>query len=205
MSENGLYSSRQTATLFGVALETVRNWADEFQNYLSPTATPGHGKHRMYSYDDLRVFSLVSDLKAQGMTYADIHGALQNGQRGQAPALPPEEVQALVVGEQERRLSLEVDYLQRSLVKVQQELEVARTELKAVEAIKEEKIRLESRLEHEQTRVQEKEGQIQELKTQLSEAQKRIEDLLRESGTQYAKGLMDALERRGDLPKKNND
>lgn len=204
MAENGLYSSRQTATLFGVALETVRNWADEFQEYLSPTATPGHGKHRMYSYDDLRVFSLVSDLKGQGMTYSDIHGALRNGQRGQPPALPPEEVQALVVGEQERRLSLEVDYLQRSLVRVQQELEEARTALRAVEAIKEEKIRLESRLENEQTRVQEKEAQIQELKAQLAQAQQRVEDLLRESGTQYAKGLIDALERRGDFGKNVN-
>lgn len=205
MNETGLYSSRQTATLFGVALETVRNWADEFQSYLSPTATPGHGKHRMYSYDDLRVFSLVSELKSQGMTYSDIHGALQNGQRGQPPALPPEEVQALVVGEQERRLSLEVDYLQRSLIKVQQELEEARTALKAAEAIREQKIWLESRLENEQTRVHEKETQIQELKTQLAQSQQRIEDLLRESGTQYAKGLMDALERRGDLPKRNVD
>ena len=95
MSRDHVYSSRQTATIFGVALETIRNWADEFQDYLSPTATPGRGKHRMYTLDDLSVFSLVDDLKKQGMTYIDIHVSLKNGQRGQPPALPPEEIQAL--------------------------------------------------------------------------------------------------------------
>jgi len=202
MTRDDFYSSRHTATIFGVALETIRNWADEFQDYLSPTATPGHGKHRMYSFEDLKVFSLVADLKKQGMTYSDIHASLRNGQRGQPPALPPDEVQALVVGDQERRLSLEVDYLQRSLIRAQQELDEARTALKEAAQIKEEKIRLETRLESEQKRVEEKEQHIQALKEDLTTAQRRIEELLRESGQQYAQGLMDALERRGDLPKK---
>ncbi|MBW1927482.1 MAG: MerR family transcriptional regulator [Deltaproteobacteria bacterium] len=203
MGRNDLYSSRQSATIFGVALETIRNWADEFQDYLSPTATPGRGKHRMYSTDDLRVFSLVAELKKQGLTYADIHAALQNGQRGQPPQLPPDEVQALVVGDQERRLSLEVEYLQRSLMRAQQELDEARTALKEVPQIREEKIRLEARLEAEQKRIEEKEQQIQELRGELTTAQRRIEELLRESGQQYAKGLLEALERRGDLRKEN--
>lgn len=201
MNRDDAYSSRHTATIFGVALETIRNWADEFQDYLSPTATPGRGKHRMYTFDDLRVFSLVADLKKQGMTYTDIHASLRNGQRGQPPALPPEEIQALVVGDQERRLSLEVEYLQRSLIRAQQELDEARTALKEATQIREEKVRLETRLEAEQQRIEDKERQIQELKGELGSAQRRIEELLRESGQQYAKGLMDALERRGDLPK----
>lgn len=37
---------------------------------------------------------------------------------------------------------------------------------------------------------------------ELSAAQRRIEDLLRESGQQYAKGMIDALPQWGDLPKK---
>jgi DNA-binding transcriptional MerR regulator len=202
MKRNELYSSRHTATMFGVALETIRNWADEFQEYMSPTAAPGRGKHRMYTIDDLRVFSLASELKKQGHTYADIHASLQNGQRGQPPALPPDEIQALVVGEQERRLSVEVEYLQRSLMRTQQELDEARTALKEAGQVREEKIRLEARLEAEQKRVSEKEAQLQELKGEITAAQRRIEELLRESGQQYANGLMDALERRGDLPKK---
>lgn len=202
MARNDTYSSRHTATIFGVSLETIRNWADEFQDYLSPTATPGRGKHRMYTFDDLKVFALVAELKQMGHTYADIHSSLQNGQRGNPPALPPEEIQALVTSEQERRLSLEVDYLQRSLIRAQQELEEARNALKEALQVREEKIRLETRLEAEQRAVEERERQIQELKAELAAAQRRIEDLLRESGQQYAKGMIDALQQWGDLPKK---
>jgi DNA-binding transcriptional MerR regulator len=202
MVRNDTYSSRHTATIFGVSLETIRNWADEFQDYLSPTATPGRGKHRMYTFDDLKVFALVAELKQMGHTYADIHSSLQNGQRGNPPALPPEEIQALVTSEQERRLSLEVDYLQRSLIRAQQELEEARNALKEALQVREEKIRLETRLEAEQRAVEERERQIQELKAELAAAQRRIEDLLRESGQQYAKGMIDALQQWGDLPKK---
>ena len=202
MTKDNFYSSRHTATIFGVALETIRNWADEFQAYLAPSATPGHGKHRAYSYEDLQVFSLVAELKKQGMTYAEVHAALQNGQRGNPPALPPEDVQALVVGEQERRLSVEVEYLQRSLMRAQEDLKEARIALQALDQIKEEKIRLETRLQDEQRRVEDKEQLIRELKDDLGRAQQRIEELLRESGQQYSKGLLDALERRGDLPKK---
>ena len=80
-------------------------------------------------------------------------------------------------------------------------MDEARTALKEAAQIREEKVRLETRLEAEQQRIEDKERQIQELKGELGSAQHRIEELLRESGQQYAKGLMDALERRGDLPK----
>ena len=201
MENNHFYSSRHVATIFGVSLETVRNWADEFQDFLSPTARPGKGKHRMYSYDDLRVFSLVSELKGQGMTYADIQATLHAGQRGQPPSMQPGEIQALVVGEQETRLSLEVEYLQRSLMKLQQQLAGAQEDLEKAQAIKEENIKLGTQLEEERKRVEEKETQISELKQQLSQAQTRIEQLIKETGEAYAKGLIEALERKGDLPK----
>lgn len=198
---NETYSSRQTAAIFGVVLETIRNWADEFQDYLSPLATPGHGKHRMYTFDDLRVFALVAELKQMGHTYADIHSSLQNGQRGNPPALPPEDIQAVVSSGQERRLSLEVDTLQRHLIRTQQELEEARAALKEAMQVREEKIRLEMRLEAEQRQIEDRERRIQELRAELAAAQRRIEDLLRESGQQYAKGMIDALQQWGDLPK----
>ena len=82
-----------------------------------------------------------------------------------------------MVGDQERRLSLEVEYLQRSLIRTQQELDEARTALKEATQIKEEKIRLETRLDAEQKRIEDKERQIQELKGELGSAQHRIEEL----------------------------
>lgn len=202
METHHLYSSRHVATIFGVALETVRNWADEFEPYLSPTATPGKGKHRMYTLDDLKVFALVADMKKRGNTYEEIHASLRVGSRGQPPVLPPDEVQALVVGEQERRLSLEVEYLQRSMMKLQQQLEEAERQLKEAWAIKEEKIRLEVRFEEEQKRTLEKERRISQLQSDLENARARIEALLREVGRSYADGMSEAMKWRGEVKPK---
>lgn len=192
MVENSFYTNRQTAALFGVSLETIRNWAYEFAEYLSPTANPGKGKHRLYSPDDLAVFGLVDDLKKQGRTYSDIHVTLKSGQRGYPPNLDPNEVQAIVVNEQEKRLSVEVEVLQRTCLQLQKQLDEAETKVREAEEVRATNIRLETLVETQQQRVN-------ELKEQLDKAQGRIEQLLEESGKQYAKGMMEALERRGDL------
>jgi len=192
--QENLYSSQHTATIFGVARETIRNWADEFQDYLSPTATPGHGKRRMYSFEDLTVISLVAELKKQGMTYADIHVSLKNGQRGRPPALPPEDVQALVVGKQERQLELGVEYLQHSVIQLQRQLEQAQQEVVALQEVKMDNIRIAIRLE-------EREKEVAELKAQLAAALEENKQLLKDSGKEYARGIMEALERRGDFGK----
>jgi DNA-binding transcriptional MerR regulator len=192
--QENLYSSQHTATIFGVARETIRNWADEFAEYLSPIANPGRGKRRMYSYEDLTVISLVAELKKQGMTYADIHVSLKNGQRGQPPALPPEDVQALVVGKQERQLELGVEYLQQSVIQLQRQLEQAQEEVVALREVKTDNIRLTILLE-------EREKQVEELKAQLAAAQEENKQLLRDSGREFARGIMEALERRSNFGK----
>jgi len=72
-------------------------------------------------------------------------------------------------------------------MRAQEELNEAKSALKAAEQIKEEKIRLETRLEEEQKRIQDKEQQIRELKGDLGKAQQRIEELLREADTNTLK------------------
>ncbi len=200
MNGDYYYNSRQTAALFGVALETIRNWGSEFREYLSPTANPGRGRHRKYSREDLAVLALVNDMKNRGMTFAEVHVALRNGQRGYPPDLAPTDVQALVVNEREKRLSIEVEALQLTIANLQEQLTEAKKRLEEADKVRERNIVLETQVEERQRHY---EAQIQELKQQLEQTRKRIEELLEERGMQYAKGLMDALERRGDLPKKD--
>lgn len=192
------YNSRQVAALFGVALETIRNWGSEFQEYLSPLANPGQGRHRKYSHEDLAVFALVRELKEKGLSYADVHTALRNGERGQPPELAPNQVQAIVVSERERRMSLEVQALQATIMKLQQRLTDAEAAQKEAEDLRRKTIILETKLEERQGHHEER---IAELTRQLEEARKRIESLLEESGKQYARGLLDALDKRSNLLK----
>ena len=192
------YNSRQVAALFGVALETIRNWGSEFQDYLSPLANPGQGRHRKYNPEDLAVFALVRDLKEKGLSYNDVHTALRGGERGRPPELAPNQVQAIVVSERERRLAIEVQTLQATISQLQNRLAETEAAQKEVEELRRKTVVLETRLEERQ---QHHESRIVELSQQLEEARRRIETLLEEAGRQYSKGLMDALERRGDLPK----
>jgi len=82
------YKPKDAQMLFGVSDETIRTWANQFEKFLSPLANPGKGRHRIFTYDDLSVFALVSELKSKGMTYADVTAALENGERGDVPEIP---------------------------------------------------------------------------------------------------------------------
>jgi DNA-binding transcriptional MerR regulator len=166
------YSSRHACILFGIAPETVRNWAEEFLRYLSPTANPGKGRHRTFSEEDMQVFALIAEMKGQGRVYEDIHAALGNGQRGAAPALPAEEMQALVVSDQKQEAAFQVQKLEIEIVRLRQERDEAVTQLQPT---RDEKIRLQARLEVAQER-------IQELSDQLDKERRRIEELNREIG-----------------------
>jgi DNA-binding transcriptional MerR regulator len=84
------YLSQNVQTMFDISPQTVRNWAHEFQEYLSPAANPGTGRTRKFTEDDLRVFALIAQMKNEGAVYADIHTELKKGTRGEPPVVPDE-------------------------------------------------------------------------------------------------------------------
>ena len=161
------YSSKHLALLFGVSLETVRNWCDEFNDYLSMTANPGKGRHRSFTEEDMGVMSLVSQFKRQGMMYEDIHVALKSGERGEIPALGLEEISALANDDNERALTLQVESLSRQLQTLHIELEKAKE-------IEKENIRLKADLETERKMRQELEKNSRELTDRMMEIQREL-------------------------------
>lgn len=80
-----MFNSSQVEALFSKSHETIRAWAQEFRDWLSPTANPEKGRARQYSESDLEVFALISEMKAQGRLFSDIKAALGAGQRGDIP------------------------------------------------------------------------------------------------------------------------
>lgn len=120
-----MYDTKQAGAIFGRNGETVRTWSEEFKSYLSPTATPGKGRKRIFNGDDMSVFSLVAELKDHGYTYAQIHENLQRGERGVTPDIEPREVDALITTDTERRLMLQVENFQKELTRAYQERDSA--------------------------------------------------------------------------------
>ena len=189
-----MYSSTDAATVYKVSTETIRNWAEEFSRYLSFSANPGKGRTRTFNDDDMKVLALISELKTKNATFEEIHVALGQGQRGDAPDLEPGEVKAIISGEQERRLTLEIEYLKRTL---QDALERAKDR----EQLREENIRLNGRIEAVQERVDQLLEQLRSAEAlqekSTGEAMRRIEELSKQIGKSYAKGFIEALERKG--------
>lgn len=192
------YSSRHLSALFDITTETVRAWSEEFGTYLSTNANPGRGRHRSFTEGDLEVFALIAEYKNRGLTFQDVHIALQNGQRGEAPDMSPDEVQSLIVSEQEKRLSFEIQVLQTELQKRQSQIETLLAEVETIKPIREENIQLKADLRYAQQREE-------ELEERLSAAEQRIhalltdqKDLQREIGR--AQGILEVLKMKGDLP-----
>jgi len=109
------YTTKHATNLFSVSHETVKNWSQEFADYLSPSATPPAGTKRVFTDDDLRVFALVADYKKRGLTYADAQLALRSGQRADIPQ--PDTIDRLpaVVQDMIVRLRSDMERLQSQL------------------------------------------------------------------------------------------
>jgi DNA-binding transcriptional MerR regulator len=157
--------------MFGVAVETARGWAAEFERHLSPRANPGTNKTRAFTQTDLEILALVAEYKEQRLTFNDIHTALDNGQRGTPPAyIPVENPQDSE--NQEKQLTIQN-------TKLTQALEAAREQLTL---LAEENIRLQTSLKHETV-------EREKLERRITELTQHIEELSIKAGEQYAKGF----------------
>lgn len=176
------YTSKHVATLYDVAIETVRVWSQEFARHLSPTANPGKRRQRMFTSEDMKVFDLVAEFKGQGKTFTDIHVALDSGERGGSPETPPDELEALIVSQDERSLVADNERLRQAVVRLQEEIEKLRE-------LEKENVRLESKLESEQERANRAEQQLQEileergkLREQMGELRGELKAVMRQMG-----------------------
>jgi len=79
------FTTSQAGERLNIVPATIKNWANEFMNYLSPSATPEPGRTRMFTFEDLRVFTTIARLRRSKTHIADIHHILQSGERDELP------------------------------------------------------------------------------------------------------------------------
>jgi DNA-binding transcriptional MerR regulator len=171
------YTTEQASGRFGVARQTIINWAETFERYLSPSANPGRSRTRFFTVDDMTVFDLVATSKAAGLTYEEIAQALERGQRGQAPAETPEEMTVMLAADVERQLTAQIDLLNRKVADLNEENARLRQaehdliETRATLAV------IRQQLERAEGQEQNLQEQIQRLMKDLGRAEATIEAL----------------------------
>lgn len=161
------YKSRDLQSIFDVSGETIRVWADEFSTYLSPSATPGSGKHRIFSDEDLTVFALISEMKALGKTFEDVHVSLRTGQRGDLPSV-------IGQGRDRTESAIQVAVFRQQLDQVRSERDQA---VEQAQQLHDEVIKLRTQLQYhadQDDKIDELNGKISELSKQIG----RLEALL---------------------------
>lgn len=183
------FSTRDISNYYGYAVPTVRNWAIEFEQYLSPTANPGDGKQRSFSIEDLKVISIIAEYKRNGATYEEIHAALRVGVRGPVPDITEQELKALSATEGEKRASLEVQALQRAILDLREQLNRAELKAQQVDELVKDNTRL-SVLNEEVVK------QRDDLQKRLDDAQRQIAELNRQMGKEFAQGFREGFRER---------
>jgi DNA-binding transcriptional MerR regulator len=60
-------ATKEAAQMLGVSVSTMRNWSDQYAEYLSETARPGHLPERRFTDKDMTILSYVKQLRSEGM------------------------------------------------------------------------------------------------------------------------------------------
>lgn len=74
-------SVAEVARLLGVEPAKVKQWANEFAEYLTLTARPAKGQERQFAEADLRVLAVVTEHLELGNDADDVHYALNSGEQ----------------------------------------------------------------------------------------------------------------------------
>jgi DNA-binding transcriptional MerR regulator len=87
------YTVRQVARHLKISDTSVRMWAREFAEFMTPDANPPKGQQRAYDDSDVAVLGTIAALRSKLVEFDDIRAELANGVRVEpldAPGAPLE-------------------------------------------------------------------------------------------------------------------
>lgn len=188
------YSTSQVAEVLDKSISTIRNWTDEFEDFLSTLARIQSGRPRIYNTDDLSVLNLVRQMRDSGFRPEEIYEALQRGERAEMD----EDVLTVVADTSDTtalKLAYQLETTQRELMRIENELSLARQELEKMQSVREENIRLQTRLD---ILLEQSDKQMEQLRHdyehQLANAEKRHKDQISQAASTYLNVLQQQRE-----------
>ena len=193
-------SSSDAARVIGKTSQTIRNWTTEFEAYFSPLATMD-SRNRLYTPDDLEVLTLIKAMRDRNFRPEEIEEALERGERVELDTMPRPPKQTISSNQnkqlQTQQLQIELKLTQDELERTQGELKKLQAQLTENQAIREEKIRLETRLEVIREQY---EAQITTLREQIEQTRSFYQSQIDHSASSYQTMLE---QRQADIEAKN--
>ena len=141
------FTVTQSARAAGISASTVRLWAKEYAEYLSPGARPGKGEQRLFAPDDIAIFKTVRAIRESGGNTDQIIAALDAGERLETTQETPQDVPGQASGTQTALLPMELIQAIVTPYKQQIEANTARIERLEGELAHERAARLEAEKE----------------------------------------------------------
>lgn len=123
--------SNALVTLLRCSESTIRKYAGDYADYLSPLAQAGAGRHRDYTDHDARVLKLVIDMKAAKQTEDSIHATLRSLQANGWERLPALDNDALAVVPSPAAMLA----VQTERAVMQKEIDLLREQIERAEAV----------------------------------------------------------------------
>jgi DNA-binding transcriptional MerR regulator len=188
--EDRNFTTAELAQYFGRSAQTIRNWSDGVQKFLSTYATAADGRNRTYTITDIQILKLVADQREKDQPMDSIIASLHasyDAETNTFTDLPD-------ITQEDVEMNLELD--ERSMQKFQ--ITLLHHELaEKVEEI--ERLRgAELRAEKLATQVEERDARIAELIKTATELREQIEELqeervasARREGEAYYRGRLD--------------
>jgi DNA-binding transcriptional MerR regulator len=89
MSAN--YPTKYAANRLNVTTNTVRNWSEQYAEYLSLSAQPGQQSERRFTEKDLTVLEYIKQLRSEGLKESEIKQRLAETRFADVEVLSPSE------------------------------------------------------------------------------------------------------------------
>lgn len=109
------YQNKHIQGLFNISAPTVRTWADEFSEYLSPSANPPAHKTRYFTDEDVQVFATVSRMRDERASTDEIQTALADGIRDSLPVNLPKELIDITASDMGLQLIRELEQMRQDI------------------------------------------------------------------------------------------
>lgn len=74
-----LYTTKQASTATGVSGQAIRTYTARYERYFSAEATPGPGRDRRYTSEDVRLIAFIAAQTRTGANHDDVQDQLANG------------------------------------------------------------------------------------------------------------------------------